>query len=74
MKNGTITLDLDLKICYYIHQRSQFIHAVATGDNQDATTAALERFKTEALAEGFEWSEALEDRFKHVARRYFSEN
>ena len=74
MKNGIITLDFDLKICYYINQNSQFIRAVAVSDNQDATAAALQRFKTGTTSNGFEWNEALENRFKHVARRYFSEN
>ena len=74
MKNGIITLDFDLKICYYINQNSNFIRAVAVSDDQDITNAALQRFKTEVTTTGFEWNEAMENRFKHVARRYFSEN
>lgn len=74
MKNGIITLDFDLKICYYFNQHSNMIRAIAVSDNQDATLAALERFKDDNRASGFEWNEAMENRFKHVARRYFSEN
>ncbi|PUZ22477.1 hypothetical protein GA0116948_10974 [Chitinophaga costaii] len=74
MKEGNITLDFDLQICYYINQHSDFIRSVVVSNNRDVTIAALERFKTDTRHNGFEWNEALENRFKHVARRYFSEN
>lgn len=75
MINGIITLEFDIKALHYLNSNSRFIKASADRNgNLDIASAALQYYNstpdhTDIALE----SEDDVNRFKHVARRFFSE-
>ncbi|MBW8684331.1 hypothetical protein [Chitinophaga rhizophila] len=75
MISGVITLDFDIKALHYLHSNSRYIKASADASgNLDIASAALSYYQSTTNHPDIK----LEDendviRFKHVARRFFSE-
>ncbi|WP_343693156.1 hypothetical protein [Chitinophaga sp.] len=74
MANGIITLEFDIKALHYLNSNSSFIKATADANgNIDIASAALQYYNTTNTHFDMELeSEEDVDRFKHVARRFFS--
>ena len=75
MANGIITFEFDIKALHYLNNNSRFIKATADANgNIDIATAALQYYNTGNTHFDMELeSEEDVNRFKHVARRFFSE-
>ena len=75
MANGIITFDFDIKALHYLNCNSRFIKASADKNgNLDIAAAALQYYNstTNHTDIALENEEDIK-RFKHVARRFFSE-
>lgn len=74
MANGIITFEFDIKALHYLNNNSRFIKATADANgNFDIAAAALNYYKTSNTHFDMELeSEEDVNRFKHVARRFFS--
>ncbi|QHS62409.1 hypothetical protein [Chitinophaga agri] len=75
MINGIITLNFDIKALHYLHSNSRYIKATADANGSlDIASAALKYYQstTNHPEIKLEDEEAV-SRFKHVARRFFSE-
>jgi hypothetical protein len=75
MVNGTITFDFDIKALHYLHSNSRYIKATADASGSlDIATAALKYYQSTTNNPDIKLEdEADVNRFKHVARRFFSE-
>jgi hypothetical protein len=74
MANGIITLDFDIKALHYLNSNSRYIRATADANgNIDIAAAALQYYNMTNTHFDMELeSEDDVNRFKHVARRFFS--
>ncbi|SHM99440.1 hypothetical protein [Chitinophaga sp. CF418] len=73
MINGIITLDFDIKALHYLNSNSRYIKATA-GANTDIASAALQYYKSTTDHSDIQLEDEEDvNRFKHVARRFFSE-
>ncbi|SFW56258.1 hypothetical protein [Chitinophaga sancti] len=74
MANGIITFEFDIKALHYLNSNSRFIRATADANgNIDIAAAALQYYNMTNTHFDMELeSEEDVDRFKHVARRFFS--
>jgi hypothetical protein len=75
MINGIITFDFDIKALHYLNNNSRYIKASADANgNTDIASAALQYYKSTTDHPDIQLeNEADVNRFKHVARRFFSE-
>lgn len=74
MKSGAITFDFDIRACHYLNKNSNYIRAAADANGHiDIASAALQFYRSEAQHEIELQNEEEVNRFKHVARRFFSE-
>ncbi len=75
MINGIITFDFDIKALHYLNSNSRYIKATADASgNTDIASAALQYYKSATNHPEIQLeNEADVNRFKHVARRFFSE-
>jgi hypothetical protein len=74
MANGIITYEFDIKALHYLNSNSRFIRATADANgNIDIAAAALQYYNMTNTHFDMELeSEDDVNRFKHVARRFFS--
>jgi len=74
MANGIITFEFDIKALHYLNSNSSLIKATADAyGNIDIAAAALQYYNTTNSHFDMELeSEEDVNRFKHVARRFFS--
>lgn len=75
MINGIITFDFDIKALHYLNSNSRYIKATADANgHSDIASAALQYYisSTDPTDIRLEDEEDV-NRFKHVARRFFSE-
>lgn len=74
MSGNIITFQFDIKALHYLNSNSRYIKATAdaTG-NVDFATAALQYYQSTTPDIISLESEEEVNRFKHVARRFFSE-
>lgn len=74
MSGNIITFQFDIKALHYLNSNSSYIKATAdaTG-NVDFATAALQYYQSTTPDIISLESEEEVNRFKHVARRFFSE-
>ncbi|UPK71215.1 hypothetical protein [Chitinophaga filiformis] len=75
MINGIITLDFDIKALHYLNSNSRYIKATADANgNTDIASAALQYYKSTTDHSDIQLEDEEDvSRFKHVARRFFSE-
>lgn len=74
MANGIITFEFDIKALHYLNSNRSYIRATADANgNIDIAAAALQYYNTTNTHFDMELeSEDDVNRFKHVARRFFS--
>ncbi|SDG77354.1 hypothetical protein [Chitinophaga filiformis] len=75
MINGIITLDFDIKALHYLNSNSRYIKATADASgNMDIASAALKYYQSTTNHTDIQLEDEEDvNRFKHVARRFFSE-
>lgn len=75
MINGIITFDFDIKALHYLNNNSRYIKATADANgNTDIVSAALQYYKSTTNHPDIQLEDEEDvNRFKHVARRFFSE-
>ncbi|TWW01317.1 hypothetical protein [Chitinophaga pinensis] len=75
MINGIITFDFDIKALHYLHSNSRYIKATADANSSmDIASVAYQYYQSTTNHPDIRLEDEEEvNRFKHVARRFFSE-